>query len=192
MYSVVLMAALSTGGEMPAFGRHGCRGCWGCCGGCWGCCGGCWGCCGGCCGGCWGCCGGCCGGCYGGGSYWGGHYGGGRRADVGASRYIAKASVRTKAQLAKAQAKPATIVVDLPSDAQLFVDDQPTTSTSARRVFESPKLEAQNNYSYMLRAELQRDGQTYRQTKKILVRAGRETVTSFSELGIMQTAQASR
>ncbi|HEV3116262.1 MAG TPA: TIGR03000 domain-containing protein [Gemmataceae bacterium] len=188
MYSVVLMAALSTGGEVPAFGRHGCHGCWGCCGGCWGChgcCGGCWGCCGGCCGGCWGCCGGChgcCGGCwggYGGGGY---HHGGGRRADVGTTRYIAKAP----------QAKPATIVVDLPSDARLFVDDEPTTSTSARRVFESPKLEARNNYSYMLRAELQRDGQTYQQTKKIFVRAGRETMTSFSELGIMQTAQARR
>jgi uncharacterized protein (TIGR03000 family) len=80
----------------------------------------------------------------------------------------------------------------LPSDARLFVDDQPTTSTSSRRVFESPKLEARNNYSYLLRAELQRDGQTYRQTKKIVVRAGRESVTSFSELGIIQTAQASR
>src|SRR5947209_5368237 len=139
MYSVVLMAALSTGGEAPAFGRHGCHGCWGCCGGCWGChgcCGGCWGCCGGCCGGCWG-CGGCCGGCWGCqgccGGCWGGN-GGGRRADVGNTRYIAKASVRAKAQLAKApQTKPARIVVDLPSDARLFVDNQPTTSTSARR-----------------------------------------------------------
>jgi len=80
----------------------------------------------------------------------------------------------------------------LPSDARLFVDDEPTTSTSAQRVFESPDLEARNNYSYMLRAELQRDGQTYQQTKKIFVRAGRETMTSFSELGIMQTAQARR
>jgi hypothetical protein len=44
----------------------------------------------------------------------------------------------------------------------------------------------------MLRAELQRDGQTYQQTKKIFVRAGRETMTSFSELGITQTAQVSR
>ena len=85
MYSVVLMAALSTGGEMPAFGHRG--GCCGCYGGCWGGCYGCSGCWGGGCwgggcrgwhggcrggwGGCWG-CSGCwgCGGCYGG---WGGH-----------------------------------------------------------------------------------------------------------------------
>lgn len=86
MYSLVLMAALTTGGEMPAFGHRGCggcHGCCGCCGGCYGChgcygggcygchgchgcygggcCGGCWG----CYGGCWGCYGGCCGGCWG-------------------------------------------------------------------------------------------------------------------------------
>ena len=87
MYSVVLMAALATGGSTPAtwFNCHGfggggcCGGCYGgghgCSGGCYGtsygCCGG--GCCGGCygsnwgswgssCHGCYGCCGGCCGG----------------------------------------------------------------------------------------------------------------------------------
>jgi uncharacterized protein (TIGR03000 family) len=85
MYSMVLMAALTTGADMPDFGRHGCRGCWGgCYGGCYGGWGGCygswgrgWG---GCYGG-WGGCyggmgmgwGGCYGGCYGG---WGGGYGG--------------------------------------------------------------------------------------------------------------------
>jgi uncharacterized protein (TIGR03000 family) len=71
MYAIVLAAFLTTGNEIPDFGRRGgcwggCRGCWGGCyggcygwGGCWGgCYGGCWG---GCYGGCWGCygCGGC-------------------------------------------------------------------------------------------------------------------------------------
>jgi uncharacterized protein (TIGR03000 family) len=74
MYSIVLLAFLTTGNEVPEFGRHrhgccgggvyystGCSGCWG--GGCYsyGCCGGCYG------GGCGGCYGGGCGGCYGGG-----------------------------------------------------------------------------------------------------------------------------
>jgi uncharacterized protein (TIGR03000 family) len=78
MYSVVLVMALTTGGEVADFGRKG-----GCCGGCYG---GCYGGCGGggglfhgrrhgchgCYGGCYG--GGCYGGCYGGG--YGGCYGG--------------------------------------------------------------------------------------------------------------------
>lgn len=72
MYTIVLAALLTTGNEVPDFGRRGgCHGCYGgCYGGCWGgCYGGCWG---GCYGGCWG---GCYGGCYGGGCY-GGCYGG--------------------------------------------------------------------------------------------------------------------
>lgn len=97
MYSMVLMAALTTATDMPDFGRRGgCHGCWGGCYGCWGgCYGGFgWGCRGGCYGGGWGGCygggwgggwGGCYGGCYGwgGGGYggyaaggWGGGYGG--------------------------------------------------------------------------------------------------------------------
>jgi len=82
MYSVVLMAALTTGGETPDIGRRG--GCHGCQGGCYGgrshgrrgggCCG-----CGGGYGGCYGggySCGGGYGGCYGGGWSCGGGYGG--------------------------------------------------------------------------------------------------------------------
>lgn len=65
MYTIVLAAILTTGNEVPDFGRRG--GCRGCYGGCYGsgCYGGCYG------GGCWG---GGYGGCYGGG--WGGGYGG--------------------------------------------------------------------------------------------------------------------
>lgn len=80
MYTIVLAAVLSTGNELPDFGRRGggCRGCYGggwggCYGGCrGGCYGGGWG---GCYGGCYGACyGGCWGGCYGG--CWGGCGGG--------------------------------------------------------------------------------------------------------------------
>ncbi len=72
MYSIVLLAALTTGDATPNWCFHSCCGCCGCCGyGCYhgycGCYGGCYGYCGGSCG-CCGCgygCGGCCG-CYGG------------------------------------------------------------------------------------------------------------------------------
>jgi uncharacterized protein (TIGR03000 family) len=84
MYSLVLMMALTGGGEVPAFG-HGCcggghhhHGCHGCCGGSsYGCCGGGgYGCCGGSYGG-YGCCGGGYSyGCSGGGWSCGGGYGG--------------------------------------------------------------------------------------------------------------------
>lgn len=78
MYSIVMMAALTTAPEAPdfhgffkkIFHHHSCHGCWGGCTGCYGGCGGCYG---GCYGGCGGCYGGCtgvyyssCSGCYGG------------------------------------------------------------------------------------------------------------------------------
>ena len=81
MYSVVLLAALTAGGEAPQFFHHSCHGCYSCsgcsgCYGCWGyggsygCCGGGWGSCYGSCYGCGGCWGSgysyySCGGCYG-------------------------------------------------------------------------------------------------------------------------------
>jgi len=58
MYSVVLMAALTTTtADVPSFGGRGCHGCWGARSGCYGCngCYGYGGCYGGCNGGCWGC-----------------------------------------------------------------------------------------------------------------------------------------
>jgi uncharacterized protein (TIGR03000 family) len=68
MYTIVLAAFLTTGNEIPDFGRrggcHGCRGGWSGCYGCWGGCYGGWGGCFGCGGGCFGCYGGCFG-CYG-------------------------------------------------------------------------------------------------------------------------------
>jgi uncharacterized protein (TIGR03000 family) len=82
--------------------------------------------------------------------------------------------------------------VNLPAEAQLFVDDQPTKSTTARRVLESPRLKPGNSYSYLLRAEIQREDRKYQQVKKVNVRAGQTTAVTFSEEGILQTARAGR
>jgi uncharacterized protein (TIGR03000 family) len=82
--------------------------------------------------------------------------------------------------------------VNLPADAKLFVDDQPTLSMTARRLLQSPNLEPGSTYSYLLRAELEREGRKYQQVKQVDVRAGREAVATFSEEGILQTARAGR
>jgi uncharacterized protein (TIGR03000 family) len=70
---------------------------------------------------------------------------------------------------------PATIVVNLPADAKLMVDNQPTTSTSARRVFTSPALTGDQDYTYTFKAELTREGKTESVTKIVNVRAGETT-----------------
>jgi uncharacterized protein (TIGR03000 family) len=209
MYSMVLMAALTTGTDMPDFGRRGwgCHGCWGgCYGGCWGG----WGCWGGCYGGYgwggWGCWGGGCygwgGGCYGGcGGYawggWGGGYGGyASWGGLGTVAYAAPVAPYATPMLASNAApgmdtttsmyynpdpnagRRATIIVHLPADAKLRVDDKATRSTSATRRFVTPPLESGQGYHYTFQAEIDRDGEPMTVTKRVDIRAGQtEEVT---------------
>ena len=70
---------------------------------------------------------------------------------------------------------PATIVVSLPAEATLSVDDHATTSTSATRTFVSPALNFGQEYTYELKAEIVRDGKTVTTTKQVNVHAGSES-----------------
>jgi uncharacterized protein (TIGR03000 family) len=77
----------------------------------------------------------------------------------------------------------ARLIVTLPADAKLYVDDKLTQATSDRRVFSSPGLDEGQTYFYILRAEVVRDGKPQSETKRVLLRAGDVIETSFSELG---------
>ncbi len=199
MYSVVLMMALSGSAATPA--GHGCNGCWGgngCHGwsghGCNGCHGG-WfrgrhGCngCNGCHGGCMGyaCHGGCVGGaCHGGCMGYACH---GGHGCVGGVVPVAPAPEMKKemptpepikepkkATEEAAVPAPATIIVNLPADAKLAIDDFVTTSTSSPRYFATPTLARGKDFTYMLKAEIQRDGRTLTTTQMVTVRAGEES-----------------
>ncbi len=181
MYSMVLMAALTTGTDMPDW--FGSRGGWGCCG-CYG-------------GYAWGGYGG-----YGWGGYahgwggygWGGYgyggyggYGGwgyayspvysGYAAPVIVSNTISNDPALTRSlYYDPASATPGmtrtTIVVHLPADATLIVDGKRTKSTSATRRFVSPPLEEDKGYHYIFKAERKRDGETITTTQRVEVRAG--------------------
>jgi uncharacterized protein (TIGR03000 family) len=83
---------------------------------------------------------------------------------------------------------PATIVVNLPAEAKLTIDDAATTSTSSTRVFASPALEPGRDYFYTLKAEVVRDGKTVTATKRITVHAGEETQVSL-EVPVGSVAQ---
>jgi uncharacterized protein (TIGR03000 family) len=75
----------------------------------------------------------------------------------------------------------ATLVVNLPADATLTIDDEPTVSTSANRVFVTPALEEGKEYEYTLKAKVLRDGQVQVTTAKVTVRPGK---TSEVELTV--------
>ena len=72
-------------------------------------------------------------------------------------------------------AGPATIIVILPAEATLTIDDTPTRSISATRMFVTPPLEPGKVFHYTLKAETRRDGRTLNTTERISVQAGKET-----------------
>lgn len=183
MYSVVLATMLTATSVSPSWchgcwGCHGCHGCYGCCGGCYGChgcCGGCWGCSG--CGGCWGCYGCGCYGCGGWGCY--GCYGGVVATPVVAAPVVATpavvtstATTTTRLEETRATRAPATVVVQVPADADLFVDNQRSQLSTTTRKFVTPALEPGQDYYYDLRVEAMRDGQVVRDSKRVTIRAG--------------------
>jgi uncharacterized protein (TIGR03000 family) len=71
--------------------------------------------------------------------------------------------------------RAATLVVTLPQDAKVFVDDHLTTSTSAERVFTTPTLEDGKDYHYTLKIQVVRDGQTQTVTRNVTVHGGETT-----------------
>lgn len=188
MYSVVLMAALTTGGDTPDFGFR-CRGCRGChsgyaCAGCHGCSG--WG------GHGWhghgwsygyGCvgCYGCAGfmhayACYGGWTCYG---------CAGTTTYAPApyrpAPPRT-APAPEENGTQARVNIQVPADAKLFVDGMETKATSENRVFTTPPLERGRSYYYELRVEVVRDGRTLSETRQLVVRPGETATASFASL----------
>jgi len=79
-------------------------------------------------------------------------------------------------------ARPAKLVVDLPADAKLFIDDQPMKTTAEKRSFNTPTLLPGQAYFYDLRAEVVRDGKTYTETSRVIVKAGETATASFPQL----------
>jgi uncharacterized protein (TIGR03000 family) len=213
MYSLVVMAALTTGVETPdcwfrcgCSGYHGCGGCYGCwgCGGCYGGygswygCHGCWGGgyssysgCHGCsgyggyngCYGCWGCYG-----CYG----YSGYSGYAPMYGPGPVMPTAPAELgtpkKTGTSLSPDRAK---LQVELPANAKLFIDDQPIKMTGTAKTFNTPALERGQSYYYILKVEVALDGVTHSETRRVVIRAGDEVSARFTEQSVVAAARAS-
>jgi uncharacterized protein (TIGR03000 family) len=82
-----------------------------------------------------------------------------------------------------AGANEATLVVHMPENASLSIEDQQTQQRSGTRVFTSPPLEAGKTYTYTLRAEMTRDGRTIHETKNVDVRAGQSSEVTMNPGG---------
>jgi uncharacterized protein (TIGR03000 family) len=73
----------------------------------------------------------------------------------------------------------ATLIVSLPPDAQLTVNDEPTEVASGKRVFVAPNLEPGRVYPYTFKARVTREGKVHILTRQIKVRAGDKIQVSF-------------
>jgi len=88
----------------------------------------------------------------------------------------------------RADEAPATIRVLLPADARLAIDGAPTQSTSAVRNFVTPPLSAGQDFRYDLQARLIRDGKSVTIERRVVVRAGQETVADLGLPGASSLA----
>jgi uncharacterized protein (TIGR03000 family) len=75
----------------------------------------------------------------------------------------------------------ATVVVGLPANAKLWIDDFASSQTGAQRIFITPPLQKGVTFFYTLRIELVRQGQLISSTKEIKVRSGEVTMVEFGE-----------
>jgi len=82
---------------------------------------------------------------------------------------------------------PATLVVSVPADAKLLIDDAVTASTSTRRVFISPALPVGREFTYTLKATYTKDGKPVVVSKDVTVRAGAEIAVTM-EAGLVGVA----
>jgi uncharacterized protein (TIGR03000 family) len=80
-------------------------------------------------------------------------------------------------------AAPAHITVRLPADARLNVHGVDCPLTSETRTFDTPVLTPGETYSYLLKAEVLRDGRTVAQTQRVTFRSGQRVLVSFEDLG---------
>jgi uncharacterized protein (TIGR03000 family) len=86
----------------------------------------------------------------------------------------------------------AKLLIELPTNAKLFIDDKPVKTASGVQFFDIPALEPGEVYFYMVRIEMMRDGHPLSETRRILVRAGQVARAEFKDLQAeaIKTAQA--
>jgi uncharacterized protein (TIGR03000 family) len=87
---------------------------------------------------------------------------------------------------------PARLTIQVPPDAVLWLEGQPTQQTGAVRQFVTPPLEAGVPYTYTIRARWQEGGQPVEQVQSLSVQAGQQRSASFPSAGPIPVAAPPR
>jgi uncharacterized protein (TIGR03000 family) len=78
--------------------------------------------------------------------------------------------------------KEAKLVVELPADARLFIDGSEMKSGATQRGVVTPPLDPQQTYYYEVKVELTRHGHTLRETQRIRLIPGALVTANFTNL----------
>ena len=76
----------------------------------------------------------------------------------------------------------ASILVKVPADAKVFIDNYQMKSTSTERLFTSPELVPGKSYFYTIRVLIEKDGKLLEESRKVLVHAGETSRLAFDNL----------
>ena len=76
--------------------------------------------------------------------------------------------------------KTSQVIVTLPADARLWVDNVECPYTSSERTFNTPPLDPNHRYVYNLRVEMMRDGQPISQTQRVVIVPGEPVRVDFN------------
>ena len=80
------------------------------------------------------------------------------------------------------------LMVSLPSNAKVFVNDNATKSTGSYRRYAAKELAVGKAYEYTVRAEIERNGQVIEETKTAIVQGGNITRLSFDLVEQVETS----
>jgi uncharacterized protein (TIGR03000 family) len=83
----------------------------------------------------------------------------------------------------------ARVVVKLPADARLYVDDVLCPLTSPTRSFDTPELVAGRSYYYNLKAEVVREGVKRTATRRVVVEAGKQVTVEFKDMPVQAVSR---
>jgi uncharacterized protein (TIGR03000 family) len=76
----------------------------------------------------------------------------------------------------------ARITLDVPTDAKVFLDGELLNLAAGKRTFQTPELVPGKTYYYDLRAEVIRDGRTVAEAQRIVLQPGQMVTASFPSL----------
>ena len=77
--------------------------------------------------------------------------------------------------------RTATIRVQVPADAQIWFGDSLTQQQGVDRIFESPPLEGNRDYSYTIKARWTKDGKPEERTRQVTVQPGQPVTVNFMD-----------